>query len=208
MRSSLVPLMGVLALANAAGADVITFEELGTRPGAFSQVTPLGGEYGDVFFTGPGEGDGGAILNQSGSFGISARSGEHFLAFNEAFPFSMQNGGSPTGPETIIFANSLMSHVEIYAAGGANDVGAAFLMTAFDENGDVVAVSSVSAQGTWGLLSVDSALGIRVVRLTQTGTDPHYVYDDLSFTPVPAPGAGVLIAGAMGVALSRRRRVS
>lgn len=206
MRCTLGSLAGVLVLANSAGADVITFEELGTQPSAFAAVNPLAGEYPEAFFTGPGEGDGGAILHGSAGFGILPRSGEHFLAFNEQLPFSMANGGSPFGPETIIFQNSLMSHVEIYAAGGAGDTGASFLMTAFDDNGDVVDTATVSAQGQWGLLSVDHAAGIRVVRLTRTGTDPHYVYDDLGFTPVPAPGAVVLIAGALGAAASARRR--
>jgi hypothetical protein len=195
-----------LALVDGAGADLITFEEFGTRPTGFTEVSPLSSEYDGLFFTGPGEGDGGAILNGGSGFGIAPRSGEQFFAFNETYFNSMQNGGTPTGPETIIFTGSLMSHVEIYAAGGANDSGAAFLMEAFDDNGDVVGVSTVSAQGTWGLLSVSSSLGIRVVRLTQTGTDRHYVYDDLGFTPVPGPGAGVILAGAAGLAGCRRRR--
>lgn len=206
MRGSLVPLLGVVVLSNSAGADVITFEELGAQPGVFALANPLAGEYPEAFFSGPDEGYGGAILNASSGFGIGPRSGQNFLAFSGSPTALMANGGRPLGPATIIFQNSLMSHVEIYAAGGSFGSGASFLMTAFDDNGDVVNTATVSAQGTWGLLAVDSAAGIRVVRLTQTGTDPAYVFDDMGFTPVPGPGAGVLIAGAIGVGALRRRR--
>ena len=60
------------ALASVAAAQTINFEELGAQPSAFSSANPLGNEYGPaVLFSGPSALNGGAILNQSGNFGVN-----------------------------------------------------------------------------------------------------------------------------------------
>ncbi len=49
-----------------------------------------------MVFQGPGGNDGGAILDQCGSFGVSGHSPPNFLAFNTGSALS--NGGVPRGP--------------------------------------------------------------------------------------------------------------
>lgn len=184
------------ALASVAAAQTINFEELGAQPSAFSSANPLGNEYGPaVLFSGPSALNGGAILNQSGNFGVNAYSGEHFLAFNRIA--SLMNGGTPTDPETVSFS-SPMTNVSIWAAGGFN--ADSFLMQAY--NAANVLVDSDSANGqNWVQLSVSGA-GITKVVLTQTG-DNAWVYDDLTY--VPEPHSLVLLLIGAGMALRVRR---
>jgi hypothetical protein len=188
-------LLAVLAVATVslASAQNITFEELGVQPSGFANTNPLTNQYAPaVTFAGPNPLDGGAVLNQSGNFGVNAHSGEHFLAFNKAA--SMQNGGVATDPETLTFG-SAMTDVSIWAAGGFNTD--SFQMQAFNAANQLIDTDSLSTQD-WAQLSV-SGIGITKVVLTQTG-DSAWVYDDLTFVPEPASLA-LLILGvaAMGV---------
>ena len=86
-----------LALTVQSAADVITFDELGTQPAGFFLVEPLRNEYAGLRFSGPSALDGGAILDQDGNFGIEARSGRNFLAFNRGDSVLMANGGRQIG---------------------------------------------------------------------------------------------------------------
>jgi len=69
----------------------------------FSQTTALRDLYSSlgVTFAGAAPNDGGAILDECGSFGVPALSGDNFLAFNRNA--QMQDGGIPTDPQIIIF---------------------------------------------------------------------------------------------------------
>src|SRR4030095_2137561 len=84
------------------GAVVINFDEV-TAPCGFIETTALRDRYSalGVVFSGPAPLDGGAVLNQCGSFGVTGHSQPNFLAFNLAA--IMSNGGRPMGPETIRF---------------------------------------------------------------------------------------------------------
>ncbi|MBP7052021.1 MAG: hypothetical protein KBE65_13485 [Phycisphaerae bacterium] len=179
-------------------------------PDSFGETNSLTEAYAGlgVHFAGPGDLDGGAILDQSGNFGVWALSARNFLAFNRNS--RMSDGGVPQDPETILF-DSLMSEVSIYAAGGWEvDT---FIMDAYDASGTLVDTDTITT-ADWGLLSVSSAAGIRRVVLTQVSdVDNAFVYDDLSFTvlsggpAVPAPGA--ILLGTLGTGLVgwlRRRR--
>ena len=154
---------------------------------------PLG-----VNFSGPGGNNGGAILNQAGNFGVNARSGLNFLAFNR--DSTLSDGGVSADPETISF-DTLLNSVSIFASGG--DKTATSTLEAFDMNNLLVGSNTITPQsGTYGQLSVSSASGsISRIVLSAEG-DNAFVYDDLSFTPVPEPSSvlGTLAFGVLGTA--------
>lgn len=80
----------------------IDFER--SAPCAFLQAEPLGNEYtpaGPAFHT-AFPASGGAAIGQCGNFGINARSGTDFLAFNNRA--TLINGNTPAGPEVIRFS--------------------------------------------------------------------------------------------------------
>jgi hypothetical protein len=199
---------GLLALSSVAQGVSINFDtNAGGAPlpngGAFGGELPLTNLYSSlgVNFSGPTAGNGGAILDQSGNFGVNARSGTKFLAFNRGS--SMSNGGIPTDPETLTFS-ALQQSVSIYASGG--DSNATFVMNAYNAVGGLVATNTVLApSGGYGLLGVSFAGGIKSVVLT-SATDPTFVFDDLSYSTVPEP-ASMLASSAVLSLCARRRRV-
>jgi PEP-CTERM motif len=202
--STCVVFFSLLVLPAGAVADIyITFDEGGSAVVDFVSTVPLTSAYSSsgVTFSGPSAGQGGAILNQSGNFGVNAYSGTNFLAFNGTT--------YATGPETIVFTD-LWKTVSIYAAGG-NSINT-FLMQAFDSIDSLVGTASVITQG-WSLLAVSSEIeDIRKVVLTQTAGDGTFVFDDLRATdssaPVPEPASLILllagIAGLAGLRSGRR----
>lgn len=181
-----------------APVTVIDFDD-STAPCLFIETTALREQYSasGVHFTGPGQNDGGAILNMCGGFNVNARSGENFLAFNR--DSKMLGGGIPADPETIEF-DVLVTYVSIYAAGGFTED--TFKMDAYDILGTLVDSDTVTTQG-WAGLTVSSPGGIRSIVLTQTGGNA-FIYDDLSFEPIPEPATFLLITLG-GIALRKKR---
>jgi hypothetical protein len=201
-----------LTAAGPAGAQVMTID-FDTAPGGgtvvapinFSETTRLTTLYAPlgVTFSGPGGNDGGAILNQDSNFGVNARSGVNFLAFNRDPNARLSDGGRPIDPETIAFATP-QGQVSIFASGGfsANS----FRIDAFDAGGSLIGSGTgTSGVGAYVQLSV-AAAGIRSVVLTGTGAAPFFVYDDLSFTSVPEPSSLALTGVALAGAACRRWR--
>jgi hypothetical protein len=147
--------------------------EVAAAPCVFLQTGPLREEYASLgaHFSGPGPLDGGAILDQCGNFGFNAHSGSDFLAFNN-HP-TMNNGGSPIGPETLTFDQRL-GQATIWAA---SEVPATFLMEAYD--GSVLVDSDSNVLQDWGTLSVSVPSGI--TRIVLSCTAAYFAFDDLSF---------------------------
>ena len=79
------PYGGVNPPAGGCSGTFVDFELAG--PCAFNQTVALSNQYAGlgVIFAGPSGNDGGAVLDQCGNFGINARSGTNFLAFNQSF---------------------------------------------------------------------------------------------------------------------------
>lgn len=90
-----------------------------------------------VVFEGPAPLDGGGILNQGGNFGVNARSGTDFLAFNRNSLFS--DGGTPRDPENLLF-DSFVNEVSIWASGGNQST--SFMMEGF-RNGQLIEVDTI-----------------------------------------------------------------
>ena len=169
-----LPPGGVSNPAGGCSGTFVDFELAG--PCFFNQTVPLSNRYAGlgVIFVGPSDFDGGAVLDQCGGFGINARSGTNFLAFNHSA--NMSNGGVPTDPESVFLASPATS-VSIYASGGVfNGV---FQMDAYDTVGNLVDSTSLpTAPAVWTQLSVSAAC-ISTVVLTETSGIKYFVYDDL-----------------------------
>lgn len=161
---------------------------------------PLG-----VHFSGPGGNNGGAILDETGNFGVSARSGSNFLAFNRSATLS--DGGVPRDPETINF-DTLLNRVSIFAASGFGTN--TFKLEAFDMNELLVGSDTITTQpGTYDQLSVSSASGDISRIALSAGSDKAFVYDNLSYTPVPEPSSvlGTLAFGVLGTGYMLKRKL-
>jgi len=167
-------LVGLASVAWPGGAlaatRTINFDDV-TAPGLFNDTEPLTDRYAGlgVTFAGPAAGEGGAILNESGGFGVSGHSAPNFLAFN--------NGTYAKGPETISFATPIHS-ATIKAGQGS---GGTVTVTAFD---GATPVSSSFRTSAPALAELNvSAARITSLRLEFTGS--AVVWDDLVWGTAP-----------------------
>ena len=125
----MVVLCFVLAIPAWADAALITFDTdaSGARlkaPPVFVRTSPLRHLYGQlgVHFQGSKRGVGGAILNERAGFGIPAKSGVNFLAFNRSRTYARD-------PETVTFTSP--QHVVSIWAGDCGGCTPLFTMRAF-----------------------------------------------------------------------------
>jgi hypothetical protein len=196
----------VASLSALAGVTTITFDELGSQPSLFDETVALGNQYSylGVDFMGNGSpSGGGAILDQSGNFGVPALSGNDFLAFNANA--RLQNGGIPSGPEIITFA-SPVSSVSIYGGFGSS---VDFTLAGYGASDNLLASTSAeNAPGQYVELSI-AAPGI--TSITLNGDSYAYVFDNLSFggsggNSVPDAGSTFVCLGIGLIGLVGLRR--
>lgn len=149
----------------------INFDDV-SAPSLFSQTVALTSQYASlgVIFAGPGGKDGGAIVNQSGNFGVSGYSAPNFLAFNSTA--SLSDGGRPIGPETISFAHPVRS-VQIKAG---HSSGGNVTMQAYNSTGVLIGSKTIASTSSLQTIKVE-ANGIAKVVISFTGS--RLVLDDL-----------------------------
>ncbi len=175
----LLTALGCMALASASHADtlVIDFDNQPVSTG-FSSVPALTNEYASdgLLFSGPAFGEGGAVLDQGGNFGVNARSGTQFLAFNDS---ASSQTGTANGPERITLTAESARSVSVWVAGGGATT--TFSLTAFAQGVPVGPPTTVLVQaGTWGELQLSDASGFDSFEVDEIGTDAHWVLDDLT----------------------------
>ena len=121
----------------------------------------------------------------------------------------LADGGIARDPETIHF-DSPVSQVSLYAASG--NVAADFTMDGYLD-GELVASRTVTSTGGYVLLSVTSPSGMNRV-VFRDGSDDAFVFDDLSFEPLPVPEPSIFVllgmggAGLLTYAWRRRKRAA
>jgi len=149
-----------------------------TAPCNFDQTVALTTQYSSqgVRFSGPGAYNGGGVLNECGNFGVSGYSAPNFLAFNNGAHFI--NGGTPVGPELILFTTATYDHVQINVACVA---GGQARLQAFDSNKQVIATSIINLSSTLATVSVDDPNGRASIKAVKLMTNQSvWVADDLS----------------------------
>lgn len=111
-------------------------------PPTFSQTTALRDRYEDcrVSFSGPAANDGGAILDELGSFGVSGYSARNFLAFNTGS--SLSNGGIPRTPQTIHLLHPA-EYLLVYA-GSNSGAGQLVTMSAYNQSGGLLGSTALT----------------------------------------------------------------
>jgi hypothetical protein len=149
-------------------------------PATFARTHPLQDAYAPlgVRFRGRSRDVGGAILDQRSGFGIPARSGPNFLAFNRA--------GYARDPEAIAF-DALQRRVTIFAGDGGRR-GHTFTMKAFAAGARVDRTVVRVPRRSYGRLTVASPAGIHRVEILAGEHENTFVLDDLRFAPAAQAG--------------------
>ena len=170
-----------LASSAPTNATLINFDDV-TAPSYFANTVRLTTQYAaqGVIFGGPGGNDGGAILNEGGSFGVTGHSPPNFLAFNSGATLS--DGGIPMGPETLYF-DPPVSYVEILAGSSS---GGTVNIAAYNAGDEQVDSNSLIMSSHLQPITV-SANGI--VRVVISVNVSVFVLDNLAFVPDTASQA-------------------
>ncbi len=152
----------------------INFDDMFGAPTGFSAVLPLHNEYTGygITFWGPTADDGGAILDEGSSFGVTGYSPPNFLAFNTGA--TLANGGTPQGPEDIYF-DPPVSYVEILAGSSAAGT---IDMFAYDEMDNLLDFDQLTGSDNLQLMSVS---GERIAKVNIQFSGNILVLDNLIF---------------------------
>jgi len=191
---------GVIGLAlvsspQSAQAAAINFDDM-AAPCAFADTQPLTNQYSSAGITFSGFG---SVLNECGNFGIDARSGDNFLAFNQS------QGGTV---EFTFFDNPQNIFSFYHGSGSAN----ALVLTVFDANGVAIGQShSNSLAGQYAFAGINMLNPFTKAHISSSASS--FVYDDLSFSatasPVPEPATWAFMIigfGAVGASMRSARR--
>jgi hypothetical protein len=170
------PSPGTTARVDTSTRYFITFDT-GTSPCGFAATKPLRDEYAGlgVHFYGPTASSGGAVLNQCANFGVSARTGEEFLAFNTAT--------YAVTPERIRF-DALQKSVQIYVANGRGAGQSTFTLVGWRGRNIVARTSTTTTVTGWLLIRIAAAAGMDKVVLKAKTPDGAFVADDLQYTTI------------------------
>jgi len=162
----------------ATGATLINFDDV-SAPCGFRDTVRLTNEYAalGIVFEGPGGNDGGAIVDECGSWSVSGHSSPNFFAFNSHAELS--DGGIPRGPETMHF-NPRVAQVQALV-GSNSGAGNIVTMEAYNDNGFLVDSATVTLASMMRSISVSGG-GIRQV-VVWAISSVHFVLDDLQFSP-------------------------
>lgn len=173
----LTALLFVFAAGNAK-AGLITFEEFGAQPGLFDLQESLDTEYSSigVNFSGGWE-----ILDEQGGFGVSARSGEHFAAYNI--------GVGITDTITMSFDNIINQASGFLGDGTQSN----WVVTAWLNGNQASILNLTNTAGNYVEFDFN---GLMFDRVTIQGSGRHAVIDDISFgvTQVPEPSTLAIFA--------------
>ncbi len=160
------------------GVRVTVTFDVGTAPCAFNNTQALRDEFADVgvHFRGDTDTGGGAILNQCGAFGVDARSGREFLAFNK--------GTYAKLPQRIRF-DDLQRRVSLFAANGNGNGRTTRFRLVGKRDGEIVSRAVVATTTRrYSELKVVSAQGLDAVVLRAQVPGGYFVVDDLEFAPL------------------------
>jgi hypothetical protein len=160
---------------------ILNFDER-TQPGLFANALALRYDYRSnwAVFDGPALKDGGAVLDQSGGFGVSGYSPPNFLAFNANSTLS--DGGKPRQPEQVYFLGKA-SYVELLAgsnSGAGNDV----TIEAFNEHGVSLGSTSTILDPVLKKLFISAK---NIYRLEIRTVAAVFVVDNLAYIPEAYP---------------------
>lgn len=163
--------------ASAAVETLVTFDGF-DAPSGFSETGPLRNQYSakGVRFRGPNATDGGAVLDKDGGWPVSPVSGENWLAFNPEA--TMSNGGTPVGPQKMIF-DRRQNVVRILVNQSGSD---SVVFTLVGKRGDRTVARSVFStnNANWETLRVSNRRGMSAVVLKTTDSGP-WLADNLFF---------------------------
>lgn len=163
--------------ASAAVETLVTFDNF-EAPSGFAETGPLRNRYAakGVRFRGANATDGGAVLNKDGGWPVTPVSGDNWLAFNPDAP--MSNGGTPVGPQKMIFERRQKVVRILVNQSGSDSV--VFTLVG-KRGGKTVARSVFSTNNSdWQKLRVSNRRGIRAVVLKTTDSGP-WLADNLFF---------------------------
>ncbi len=140
-----------------------------SAPKVFQEAQPLRDQYASlgVHFGGANGFVGGVILHQDSHFGVNARSGTNFLAFNREA--DTQDQETPSEPLILTFDFPVPA-VFLYVSGGF--VSQTFRMDGYNRAGAVVDSQTVAAK-EFMRLSVAAPDGITRVVVTRLTPQPH-----------------------------------
>jgi hypothetical protein len=128
-----------------------------------------------VVFQGPGGLDGGAVVNTNGGWPLTGYSGSNFLAFNTNA--TLNGGGVPRGPETLLFSPPVSS-VTLRAA--TPDAGS-FTLSAYNALNALLSTSTINLSSALAPVQVSGDSISRVVISSPAAT---FVVDDLTLVPI------------------------